>query len=290
METASALSQAMGPADHGRRDFLRYTLAACAALAAAPSMMGTAFAQTSSWRGVVGCIKPTLRPGTLEELIRMLPVGIGVLPVYLEFHEGTTQEFRKGVDQYEHYVEFLAKHNCDIIHPEGAPVFMVLGREGETKLTQSWEKKYGKPIFTAPQNQVNALHALGAKSLYGATYFPDPKQNQIYAKYFQDAGFKVFGMEGLKGIDFAKVQDVSAEQIYAFIKKGFLANPGGDAIYMLGSAWRTLEIIEPLEQDLGVPVVHAEVARAWEIQKRLHVNQPFKGYGRLLATLPPLKV
>jgi len=41
----------------------------------------------TSWRGVVGCIKPTLRPGGLEELIRMLPEGIGVLPLFLNIHE-----------------------------------------------------------------------------------------------------------------------------------------------------------------------------------------------------------
>ena len=32
----------------------------------------------TTWRGVIGCIKPTRRPGSLEELIRMLPEGIGV--------------------------------------------------------------------------------------------------------------------------------------------------------------------------------------------------------------------
>ena len=39
----------------------------------------------TSWRGVVGCIKPTLRPGGLEELIRMLPEGgAGALPVFAQ--------------------------------------------------------------------------------------------------------------------------------------------------------------------------------------------------------------
>jgi hypothetical protein len=121
-----------------RRDFLGQaglTLAAMPALAGAFS--GPAGAQTSSWRGVVGCIKPTLRPGSLEDLIRMLPPGIGVIPAYLEFHEGTADEFRQGVGEYEKYVAFLAKNNCDIIHPEGAPPFMVLGRDGETRLTQT---------------------------------------------------------------------------------------------------------------------------------------------------------
>ena len=38
-----------------------------------------------------------------------------------------------------------------------------------------------------------------------------------------------------------------------------------------------------LERDLGVPVVHPVTARAWEIQKRLHIRKPVTGYGRLLA-------
>ena len=46
---------------------------------------------------------------------------------------------------------------------------------------------------------------------------------------------------------------------------------------MLGSGWRTLDIIETLEQDLQVPVVHPVTARVWEIQKRLHVREPRAG-------------
>jgi maleate isomerase len=59
-----------------------------------------------------------------------------------------------------------------------------------------------------------------------------------------------------------------------------------DAIYMLGSGWRTLEIIKTLEQDLQVPAVHPVTARVWEIQKRLHVREPRSGYGHLLEALP----
>jgi maleate isomerase len=65
-----------------------------------------------------------------------------------------------------------------------------------------------------------------------------------------------------------------------------LRHPGAEAIYMLGSGWRTLNIIQPLEQDLGIPVVHAVPARVWAIQKRLHVRQPLRGYGRLLEEMP----
>jgi maleate cis-trans isomerase len=46
-----------------------------------------------------------------------------------------------------------------------------------------------------------------------------------------------------------------------------------------------LPIIDLLEQDLGVPVVHPVPARCWEMQLRLSVRQPVKGYGQLLAKM-----
>jgi maleate cis-trans isomerase len=92
-------------------------------------------------------------------------------------------------------------------------------------------------------------------------------------------------MEGID-VPFNQVQMLSGEQVYAHIKKNFLKAKGADAIYMLGSGWRTLGIIQMLEQDLQVPVVHPVPARVWEIQKRLHVRQPVKGYGYLLDAFP----
>ena len=94
----------------------------------------------------------------------------------------------------------------------------------------------------------------------------------------------------MEGVDtpFDKAQELSGEQVYAHIKHHFIKNGGADAIYMLGSGWRTLHIIELLERDLGVPVVHPVPARVWEFQKRLRVNEPRAGYGQLLATLPAL--
>ena len=103
----------------------------------------------TSWRGVVGCIKPTLRPGGLEELIRMLPEGIGVLPLFLNIHEGTTDEFKRAVAPYEPLVKQLAEAGCDLIHPEGAPPFMLLGFKGEAEQLKKWEKQYKVPFFTS---------------------------------------------------------------------------------------------------------------------------------------------
>src|SRR5947199_250320 len=142
----------------------------------------------TSWRGSVGVIKPTMRPGSLEELIRLLPDGIGEI-------------------------------------------------------------------------------------------------NDLFSRYFQDAGFEVLAMEGID-VPFTEVQRLSSQEVYAHTKRAFLQHDDADAIYMLGSGWRVMDIIAVLEQDLEVPVIHPVPARAWEIMKRLHVREPVSGYGRLLEILP----
>jgi maleate isomerase len=238
----------------------------------------------SSWRGVVGMVNPTMRPGMIEEVCRLLPEGIGLIPLYLNISRGTEDEFQNMMPHYEKQIAVLAEQACDLIHPNGAPPFMVHGFAGEAKIIAAWEEKYKVPIMSVAQNHIRALKALKAKSFFGATYFPD-KLNAIFAKFFEEAGFEVRGMAGID-VPFYKVQELSGEQVYAHIKRNFLKAKGADAIYMLGSGWRTLSIIATLEQDLGVPVVHPVAARVWEFQKRLFVREPRQGFGCMLATLP----
>jgi maleate cis-trans isomerase len=126
---------------------------------------------------------------------------------------------------------------------------MLLGFKGEAELLKKWEKEYKLPFFTSGSNHVRALRALKAKKIVGATYFVGGI-NDLFAKYFVEAGFDVLGMEGMK-VDFDKVGQLSAEQVYAHVKQAFLKHRKADAIYLLGTGWRVLPIIDLLEQDLG---------------------------------------
>jgi maleate isomerase len=237
-----------------------------------------------SWRGVVGVIKPTHRPGSLEEFIRLLPEGIGVVPLFLGIKSGTEAEFLAAMDPIKAKVEELAKLGVDIIHPEGAPPFMLRGYKGEAAIVREMEEKCGKPVFTSGMSQVEALNALGVKKVLGVTYFAG-ELNEKYSRYFSEAGFEMLGMEGIP-VPFSDVGRLSSQEVYAFVKEEFLKHPGAEAIYMLGTGWRVLDMVKVLEQDLQVPVVHPVPARVWAVQKRLHVRQPVKGYGRLLEEMP----
>ena len=267
-----------------RRSFIRSAagFGFCAAMPALNLLAGPASAAT--WRGFIGCIKPRARGSSLADMVRLLPSGIDVAAVYLNLAEGTREEMQRSYDTYERNVDYLASQRCDVISIEGAPPFMLLGPDGEAKMVEGWRQKYKTDMFTSSQNQVNVIRVMKLRKILGITPF-GADLNRSYAKYFEDSGVGVAAMEGMD-ISFGSIPDAQREIMYTFIKKKFLDHSAADGIYILGSGWDTLSIVAALEQDLGVPVVHHLPAQAWEIQKRLHVNQPKQGLGRLLREMP----
>jgi maleate isomerase len=174
-------------------------------------------------------------------------VGISVLPLFVNIRKGTVDEFKSVLDHFEERVKDLADAQVDLIHPEGAPPFMVHGLDGERKIVEGWQQKYQIPIVTAAQTQVEALHALGIRRIVGVTYFRG-EINEMFSAYFRDAGFDVLAMEGMD-VPFDQVQGLASREIYAHTRNAFLKSPGADGIYMLGSGWRCLDILELLESD-----------------------------------------
>ncbi len=235
---------------------------------------------------VVGTIKPTNRAESGQEidLDTRIPATIKFLSLTMNFTSGSAEEFKNSMPGYEEKAAQLAQMNADLVRPSGAPPFMLLGFEGERALISSWENKYGVQMFTSGQNHVRALRTLGIKKLIGASYFPD-SLNAIFARYFSEAGFEVLALAGIDS-SFADVPRVPPTHIFNFIKNLVDGQPDAEGIYMLGSAWITLDIIERLETATGLPVVHPGPARCWETQLRLGLHHPLPGYGRLLSEMP----
>ncbi|MFM9970909.1 MAG: hypothetical protein ACKVQK_21150 [Burkholderiales bacterium] len=235
--------------------------------------------------GRVGLIKPTNRPGSpsVDNLIHLLPAEVELIQTSLDIRTGTLQELEQALTDYEAKVEEMAERGVDLIHPAGVPP-LLLGYQGERELVENWQQRYGKPVFTNGMSQVRALNVFGARRIVGASYFKG-SVNRSFGEYLSQAGFEVLAMEGMD-VDFQSVLTLDSAVVFEFIERLYRRFDNVDAIYLLGSAWPTLEMIESMEEKFGVPVVHHITAQSWEIQKRLNLNCPVKGYGRLIGEMP----
>jgi maleate isomerase len=235
-------------------------------------------------RGTIGIVRPTQRTGGLDELVRILPGGVRLIPLALDVRRGALDEFQAAIPAYEEKVAELARMGVDAVNPSGGPPFMVLGYAKEQALIRQWEEAYNTRIFTSGTSNIDAMRALKVKRFVGVTYFRGDI-NRIYRRYFVDAGFECLDMAGID-VDFPKVPELPTGTVHDFVKDTFRRNETAEALYMLGPAWRTLDIVDKLEQDLCVPVFHAVPVQCWDIQRHLNIREPIQGYGRLLAEMP----
>lgn len=241
-------------------------------------------ARTESESPFVGMVKPTSQAsGSHDALTKLLPARIRTHTVYCGIKDGTVEEFETVMPQYEKGVAAVAALGVDMIHPEGTPPFMLKGHDGERRIVDKWQAAYGRPVFTSGQNQIRTIKALGATRIVGAGY--DSITGPVVERYFRDAGFDVIAIEKVKAT-WEKVGLLTDEEMIDMMADVFRRHPGGQIMYLQGSKWPSLNVVERLERRIGAPVVQAVAARCWEIRIRCGVREPVAGFGRLLAEMP----
>jgi maleate cis-trans isomerase len=232
----------------------------------------------------VGFVRPTYKSYALSDLVRLLPEDVGVIPLYAGIREHTPDGYMEAFPRYVELVGELAKIGVDVIHPEGAPPFLIQGYAREQELLKEWQAKYKTPMFTSCSSAVESFNALGVNRIVGVNFHAGPI-NDVFAKYFRDAGLDFLAMEGSDD-DYGAATDLTMAQLQEHVKNAYKKHPTAEAIYLLGSGnWRPKDV-QPLEKDLGIPVLHPVQARAYCILTRLNMKTPIKGAGRLLEAMP----
>src|SRR5437660_3273541 len=78
-------------------------------------------------RGIVGLVKPTYRPGSMESFIKLMPEGVGFIPAHAGIRAGNEQELQEALTVAEKKVARLAELGADVVMIMGAPPTMVRG-------------------------------------------------------------------------------------------------------------------------------------------------------------------
>ncbi|MEM7225483.1 MAG: aspartate/glutamate racemase family protein [Pseudomonadota bacterium] len=127
---------------------------------------------------------------------------------------------------------------------------------------------------------IRALKALQARRIVVATPYLE-EINRLEARYLADAGFEVLAIEGLQIEQDSDMVRVAPDFIAEFAAS--LDRPDAEAIFISCGALRSIDILAPLEQRLGKPVVASNQAMAWDCLRLAGVTDVISGAGRLLS-------
>ena len=117
-------------------------------------------------RGIVGLVKPTYRPGSMESFIKLMPEGVGFIPAHAGVRAGNEKELQEALTVAEKKVARLAELGADVVMIMGAPPTMVRGHGADREIADSLTRKYKIPVTVATIAQVDAFRALGMNAQF----------------------------------------------------------------------------------------------------------------------------
>lgn len=232
------------------------------------------------WRARIAVIHPGAGFHHISDFHKLAPKGVAVGSAAVPRHKDDSAEEMMHLD--EHVVvtaKLLAASFPDVIVWMCTAGSFMKGRGHDERLIREMEEATHIRCTTASTAVMTAFRQLGLKKIAMATPYPFAV-NEIEKRFFEDNGFKVLTCDGLDLVDNNIIVHLTPNVLYRLAKA--VDVPEADGIFVSCTGLDALDIIEPLEQDLGKPVVTSNQASFWLAFKMARIGDPVDGYGRLM--------
>jgi maleate isomerase len=231
-------------------------------------------------RGMVGLIVPSNNTVILPEFYSALPEGVTAYETRMPVAGDLTFEaLRKMIEDAEAAAELLHQTGVDLICYCCMASTIVKGMEWERALLARFAGKAPKGVVSANSVLMDALTILGTKRLALVTPYPE-SVNALLPDFFAAGDFEVKAIAGPRIHAVSAVRKLLPDHLYQAARG--LALDGIEAVCLLATDMETFSIIEPLERDLGLPVLTSNQALLWASLRALGIADPMDGMGRLL--------
>ena len=237
-----------------------------------------------SFAGRIGLLVPSSNTTVETEFFKALPQGVTLHVARLFIEQVTPESINKMVETLETQSKLLASADVDVIVLGATAPSFLKGLGYDKEMSKRIEDATGKPATTTSTALLLALQTLGIKKLaLGSAY--SPAVNEICASFLAANGYEVVAKDGLNVIDNLQIGRLDVQTAYDLGKKVDRAE--AQAVVLACTNWKSMDIIERLENGLGKPVLSTTQVSIWGALKKLGYTGSIPGYGRLLRTFAP---
>ncbi|MBI4494647.1 MAG: maleate cis-trans isomerase [Chloroflexi bacterium] len=237
------------------------------------------------WRVRVGLVMPANNNVMEPELYRVAPEGVSFhgSRMLLGSSLMAPETLHAMARNAERALRELVETNVDVAVYACVSTSVVKGR--------SWDQDFCEQLqAVAPSVKlqsaataiVEALRHLGAQRVALATPYP-PSVAELVPAYFESWGLTVADQANLATGDVRAVCEHPPIAAYRLARQ--LDVRQADAVAILATDFRTFEIIQTLEEDLGCPVVSTNQAILWWALRAGGMGGGVPGLGRLLRQI-----
>jgi maleate cis-trans isomerase len=191
---------------------------------------------------------------------------------------GTLEVLTRMEEQTEPAAALLATAAVDVLVWGCTSGSFIHGPAFNRQSIEKLERKTGLPAVTTAQAMVEALRALGCRRISVVTPYVE-KTNQLLREFLRAHAIEVLRLETFDMLDQFEHAIIEPWEIYRKARAAVTAE--ADGLFIACTQLRTLEILEPLERDLGMPVTSANPASFWLAVRRAGLQERIPGIGTL---------
>ena len=232
----------------------------------------------------VGLILPPGNRPLPPEALSLYPQGIRFLVECLGLERMTPEGYEGVIHKIVPAAERLKAAGAQAIGIMGTSLTFYKGVAFNKFLSDSVTAATGLPSTTMSTAVVEGLNKFHARKVAVAAAYAE-EVNELLRKFLEESGFTVLNLEGLGFQKIGQAGTVAQQDLLDFSAQVWQKAAGAEALVVSCGGFRTLEIIEPLEQRCGVPVISSMPHAVWALVQLLGLARPVNGYGRLLAEL-----
>lgn len=227
----------------------------------------------------IGLLVPSSNTTVEPEFYRALPAGVTLHTARLFLAKITPESIERMVADLDTQSRLLASADVDVIVLGATAPSFLKGLGYDRELIRRIETVTGKPATTTSTALIEAIRHLRVKQVVlGSAY--DDKVNAIAKSFLEASGITVLDAKGLDLVDNLVVGRLDAETAYVLAKE--VDRPDAEAVVLACTNWRTMDVIDRLEQELGKPVISTTQVSVWAALRKIGVADGVPGYGRLL--------
>jgi maleate cis-trans isomerase len=231
------------------------------------------------WRARIGLIVPSSNTTMEPDFYRMAPLGVSTHTTrVMNERAGTLEVLTRMEEQTESAAALLATAAIDVVVWGCTSGSFIHGRAFNRQTIEKLERKTGVPAVTTAQAMTEALGVLGCHHISVVTPYVE-KTNRLLCDFLRAHDIEVLRLETFDMLDQFEHAVIEPWEIYRKARAACVA--GADGLFIACTQLRTLEILEPLERDLGIPVTAANPASFWLALRRTGLHERIPGIGTL---------
>ncbi len=190
----------------------------------------------------------------------------------------TIQSLRQMEGQILDAAVRLADAEVDIIGYGCTSGSLFRGKDHGQEIERTIAEATGIQAIATARAVVKALDKLSINKVSVATPYIE-EINELEKKFLEQNKINVLRIKGLNIINNNEIGERDSGEAYELAKEVYV--PEANGLFISCTNFRTIEVIDKLERELGVPVISSNTATFWDMMRKAGEKRRFKKYGNL---------